>query len=142
MESSSDESNIESSLDESSSEEGDLELDDVRGDDVWGDNTLEGLRDNGGVQLEVNENSFRPVWKDDAGSFLRGIQGYGSSATTKREKRRKREIEKSASGSRSIVEMLSSQHRKNQSRGQDTRVQAILRQCPFCLQSSRGKSFK
>lgn len=58
MESSSDESNVESSLDESSSEEGDLGLDDVRGD-----NTLEGLGENGGVQSEVKENSFRPVQK-------------------------------------------------------------------------------
>lgn len=115
MESSSDESNVESSLDESSSEEGDLALDDVRAD-----NTLEGLGDNGGVQSEVKENSFRPVCKIDAGSYLRGIQRCGSSATTKREKRRKREMEKSASGSRSIVEMFSSQHSKNQSRSQDT----------------------
>ena len=65
-ESSSDESNIEdSSHDESSSEEGNFGLDDVRGDD-----TLEGLGDNGGIQLEVKERSFKPIWKDDAGSYL------------------------------------------------------------------------
>ena len=34
-----------------------------------GDNTLEGLGDNGGVQSEVKENSFRLVWKNDAGSY-------------------------------------------------------------------------
>lgn len=66
LESSSDESNVESSLDESSSEQGDLALYDVRAD-----NTLEGLGDNGGVQSEVKENSFRPVCKNDAGSYLR-----------------------------------------------------------------------
>lgn len=114
-ESSSDESNVESSLDESSSEEGDLGWDNVRGD-----NTLEGLGDDGAVQLEVKEHSFKPVWKDDAGSYLRGIQGCGSSATTKREKRRKQEMEKSVSGSRSIVEMFFSQQSKNQSCNQDS----------------------
>ena len=38
--------------------------------DVRGDDTLEGLGDNGGVQLEVKEYSFKPVWKGDAGSYL------------------------------------------------------------------------
>ena len=51
LESSSDESKVESSLDESSSEEGDLGLDDVRVDDLRGDNTLERLGDNGGVTI-------------------------------------------------------------------------------------------
>ena len=87
--------------------------------DVRGDNTHERLGDNGGAQLEVEERNFKPVWKDDAGSYLREIQGCGSSATTKREKRRKRELEKSASESRSIVEMFSTQHSKNQSCNKD-----------------------
>ena len=89
-------------------------------DNVRGDNTLEGLGDDGAVQLEVKEHSFKPVWKDDAGSYLRGIQGCGSSAATKREKRRKQEMEKSVSGSRSIVEMFFSQHSKNKSCNQDS----------------------
>lgn len=64
-ESSSDESNLEdSSLDESSSEESSLVVDNVR------DNKHEGLGDNGGAQLE---GSFKPVWKDNPGSYLRGI---------------------------------------------------------------------
>ena len=120
LESGTDESSIESTLDEFSSEEGDLGLDNVRGDDLRGEHTLEGLGENKRVQLEVKENSFRPVWKDDAGSYLRGVQGCRSSATAKREKRRKQEMEKLASGSRSIVEMFSSQHSKNQSRSEDT----------------------
>ncbi len=111
-ESSSDESNLEdSSLDESTSEESNLVVDNVRGD-----NKHEGLGDNGGAQLE---GSFKPVWKDNPGSYLRGIQGCGSSATTKREKWRKQEMEKSASGSRSIVEMFSTQNSKNQSRNKN-----------------------
>lgn len=55
-------------------------------DNVRGDNKHEGLGDNEGAQLEVKERSFKPVWKDNSGSYLRGIQGCGSSATTKREK--------------------------------------------------------
>ena len=91
-ESSSDESNIEhSSLGEPSSDEDNMEVNNQRGD-----NTREGLGDqDGGVQLGVaEERSFRPVWKDDAGSYLRGMQGCGSSATEKRERRRNRELRK------------------------------------------------
>ena len=82
-ESSSDESNIEdSSLDEPSSDEDNVEVDNRRGD-----NTHAGLGDqDGGVQLGDKERSFRPVWKDDAGSYLRGMKRYGSSATEKRER--------------------------------------------------------
>ena len=111
-ESSSHESNLEdSSLDKPSSGEGNLEVDNKRGD-----NTHEGLGDHdGGARLAVEERSFRPIWKDDAGRYLRGIKGYGSSATEKRQKRRKRELEKSASESRSVVEMFSTQRSKNQS---------------------------
>ena len=84
-------------------------------DNKRGDNTHEGLGDHDGVQLGVEEHSFRPIWKDDAGSYLQGMKGCGSSATEKREKRRNRELEKSASQTRSIVEMLSIQRNKHQS---------------------------
>ena len=47
----------------------------------------------GGVQLEVKDQSFRPIWKDDAGEYLRGIRERGSSAIEKRERQRKREME-------------------------------------------------
>ena len=98
-ESSSDESNIEdSSLDEPSSDEDNLEVDNKRGD-----NTHEGLGDgdqDGGVQLGVEECSFRPVRKDDAGSYLRGMKGCDSSATENRERRCNRELEKSPSQTR------------------------------------------
>ena len=80
-ESSSDESNLEdSSLDEPSSEEDSLEVDNKRGD-----NTHEVLGDHDGVQLGVEEHSFMPIWKDDAGSHLQGMKGCGSSATETRE---------------------------------------------------------
>lgn len=26
-----------------------------------------------GVQLEVKDHSFKPIWKDDAGGYLRGV---------------------------------------------------------------------
>ena len=75
LESSYDESNVKSNLNKSSFEKGDLGLDNVQGDNVrkdnvWGDNTFEGLEDNGWVQSEVKENSFRPVWKNDKRGFL------------------------------------------------------------------------
>ena len=108
-ESSSDESNFdESSHDEQSSDEESLEVDDGRGD-----NTQEGLRDNdGGVPLEVEDPIFRPVWKDNAGGYLRGVRGCGSSTTEKRKRQRKRKLEKSASTTRSVVDMFSTQSNK------------------------------
>ena len=51
----------------------------------WGDH-------DGGVPLGVEERSFRLIWKDDAGSYLREIKGCGSSATVKQEKRHNREL--------------------------------------------------
>ena len=107
-ESSSDESNVdESSLGERSSDEENSEV-----DSGGGDNTKEGLEDNnGGVQLKVE--GFRPVWKDDAGGYLRGLRGCGLSTTEKRERKRKRELEKSASTTRSIVDMFSAHSKKN-----------------------------
>ena len=116
-ESSSDESDfVESSLDGYSSDEETLD----EGEN-GGDGTQEGLGDdNGGVQLEAKKHIIVPVWKDDAGGYLRGIRGCGSSATEKRERRRKREMEKSASTTRSIVDMFSAQFKKNQS--QDERI--------------------
>ena len=116
MESSSDDSSIEnSSLIEPSSDEDNLEVDNKRGD-----NTSEGLGDeDGGVHLGVEERSFKPVWKDDAGSYLRGISGCRSSASEKRKRRRNRDLEKSASQTRSIVEMFSAQYNKYQPHNKD-----------------------
>ncbi len=66
-ESSSDESNIkDSSLDEHSSDEDNMEVDNRRGDNTY----LELGDQDGGVQLGDKERSFRPVWKDNAGSYL------------------------------------------------------------------------
>ena len=87
LESSSDESNCdESSQDESSSAEEDLVIENKKGD-----STCEGLGDDdGGVQLESGERTFKPTWSGDAGGYLRGVRGCGSSATDKRERRRVR----------------------------------------------------
>ena len=68
-----------------------------------------------GVELGGEERSFRPIWKDEAGSYLRGIKVCGSSATEKREKRRNRKLEKSASQTRSIVDMFSIQRKRIES---------------------------
>ena len=96
-ESSSDESHFEDSTpDEPSSEE-----DNPEGGNRRGDNTCEGLGNHDGrVQLGGKECSFRPIWKNETGSYLRGIKGCGSLATEKREKQRNRELEKSASQTR------------------------------------------
>ena len=65
--SSSDESNCEgSSQDGVSSKEKDLAIKDKRGD-----STYEGFGDDdGGVQLEGTERTFKPNWKEDAGGYL------------------------------------------------------------------------
>lgn len=73
-----------------------------------------------GVQLKAKKHIIVPVWKDDASGHLQGIRWCGSSVTEKRERRRKREMEKSASTTRSIIDMFSAQFKKNQS--QDERV--------------------
>ena len=76
--------------------------------------THEGLGDDeGGVQLEIEECTFEPIWRSDAGGYLRGVRGCGSSATEKPEKRHKKELEKSASHTRSIVDMFSAKHNHN-----------------------------
>lgn len=114
--SSSDESRFEeSSLDREGIYEEDSEVDEeeLGLDDGRGDNTQEGLGDNdGGVQLEDKDPIFRPVWKDNAGGYLRVVRGCGSSTIRKRENQRKRELEKSASTTRSIVDMFSAQSNK------------------------------
>ena len=80
----------------------------VEGD--GGDNIQKGPGDDdGGVRIEPEEQNFRRTWEKDADGYLRGVRGCDSSATDKRERRRKRELEKSASRTRSIVELFSVQ---------------------------------
>lgn len=112
LDSSSDESDgNESSSDQLSSDE---EEEDVVGINKRGGDIHEGLEDDeGGVQLEIEERTFEPKWKSDAGGYLRGVRGCGSAATDTHEKRRKKELEKSASHTRSITEMFSAQHNRN-----------------------------
>ena len=86
--------------------------------------------DDGGVQLRVEERIFRPVWKDKAGNYLRGIKGCGSSATEKREKRRIRELEKLASQTRSIVDMFSIQRERNQFHNTNLTSDSVLASSP------------
>ena len=112
LDSSSEESDgNESSPDQPSS---DGEEEKVIEDSKRGEDIREGLGDDeGGVQLEIEERIFEPKWKSDAGGYLRGVRGCGSSATETREKRRKKELEKSASHTRSIRDMFSAQHNRN-----------------------------
>ena len=100
----------ESSPDESSSDEEGGVIEENRKEE----GVHEGLGDNeGGVQVEIKERTFEPEWKSDADDYLRGVRGSGSSRTNRREKQRKKELEKSASHSRSIVDMFSAQHERN-----------------------------
>ena len=107
LESSSDESDDnESSPDESSSDEEGGVIEENRKEE--GVLVHEGLGDNkGGVQVEIKERTFEPEWKSDAGDYLRGVRGFDSSRTNRHEKQRKKELEKFASHSRSIVDMFS-----------------------------------
>lgn len=75
LESSSDESNSDGSIQDGlSSEEEDLVMENKRGD-----GRCEGLGDDddGGVQLEGEERTFKPNWRGDAGGYLRGVRGCG-----------------------------------------------------------------
>ena len=155
LESSSDESNVESSLDVFSSEEGDLGLDNVRGDDVRGDdgrgddgrgddgrgdNTLEGLGDNGGVQSEVKENSLRQFGKMTQAVIFEGFKD----AVRRLQPNAKKDVNEKWKNrlqdqGRLWVCFLVNIVKINLA---VKILQAILRQCPLCLQSSRGKSFK
>lgn len=96
-------SSDESSSDKSSSDKSRLcgrsfDEEDSDGNYGRGDNTKEGLGNNDrGVQLVVEDHSFKPIWKDDADGYLRGVRGCGSLTTEKRERKRKKELENSAS---------------------------------------------
>ena len=78
-ESSSDESTFdEPSLDKPSSDE------ENPVDNRDEENIYEGLGDNdGGLLLNVEDRSSRPIWNDNAGGYLRGMRGCGSLATKK-----------------------------------------------------------
>lgn len=85
--------------------------------------------------LETEKHIFEPVWRDDAGGHLRGVRGCGSSATRGREIRRKKELEKFASRTRSIVEMFSAQ----QNKGQPSSKPLSLSDLPQSASSKVGK---
>ena len=115
LESSSDESECdEPSLDLPSSEEEEEEGERIK-DKRKEEGTREVLGDDeGGVLLENKKRIFEPTWKSEANGYLRGVRGCGSHATKEREIKRKKELEKSASHTQSIVEMFSAQQNKGQ----------------------------
>lgn len=78
----------------------------------------------GGVK--IGGDTFKPNWREDTDGYLRGVWGCGSSATEKRERQRKRELEKSASRTRSIAEkMFSTQCNKNKLNNTDSTPDAL-----------------
>ena len=113
LESSSDESECnEPSLDLPSSEEEEEERERIK-DKRKDEGTREGLGDDeGGVPLENKRRIFEPTSKSEAGGCLRGVRGCGSHATKEREIKRKKELEKSASHTQSILEIFSAQQNK------------------------------
>ena len=62
----------------------------------------------------MKKNVVVPIWKENSGGYLRGIKGCGSSATEKRERHRKRELDKLASTTKSIVDLFLTQIKKNE----------------------------
>lgn len=81
----------ESGPDQPSFEEGEEE---VMGKHKERENICEGLGDDErGVQLEI-EKRYLTKMKSNAGGYLRGVRGCGSSTTHTREKRRKKELKK------------------------------------------------
>ena len=89
-------------------------------DNRQGDNThVELEHQDWGLQWGNKERIFRPVEKNDAGSYLQVMKGFGLSAKEKQKRRCNRELEKSASQTRSIVEMFSAHRNQNQSDDKD-----------------------
>ena len=117
---------LESSLDESEYDEPSLDLpsseeeqEEEEGERIKDKRKEEGTReglgdDEGGVLLESKKRIFEPTWKSEAGGYLHGVRGCGSHATKEREIKHKKELEKSASHTRSIMEMFSAQQNKEQ----------------------------
>ena len=64
--------------------------------------------------------------------IVTGLAKMGSAPTEKRERQRKRELEKSASQTRSIVKMFSAQFNKNKSDNTKSHAQSLI--IFFCAQ--------
>ena len=67
-----DSSSDESSLDKSSSDGEELVVEGGKGANIQ-----VVLGDSDRVQLESEEQSFKPTWEKDAGGYLRGVRGFG-----------------------------------------------------------------
>ena len=96
----------EPSSDEDLEEEGNRRKDNKR--EVLGDD------DDGGVQLDKQKKSIQPIWSTNAGGYLRGVRGCSWSATEKRKRKKKCELEKSASHTRSITDIFAVQSKENE----------------------------
>lgn len=83
-----------------------------------GDSILERLENNNGIQLEIQKYTIMPIWKNDAGGYFWGNRRCDSSATKKRKQYCKNEIKKSVSITRLIIDIFSTQLKKNQSQGE------------------------
>ncbi len=134
-ESSSDKSDfVESSFDGYSSVEEKLD----ERENGWENSIKKRLEDNNeGVQLKLKKHIIQSVENGDAGEYLRGIRECDSSTTEKCKQRREREIKKSASTTRSIVDIFSAKFNKNQS--QDQRVLSTSLTAIFSSRNTRKK---
>ena len=73
LDSSSEESDCNESSPDQPSSDGEEEK--VIEDSKRGEDIRDGLGDDGGVQLEIEERTFEPRWKSDADGYLRGVRG-------------------------------------------------------------------
>ena len=82
LESSSDELECDEPSPDLPSSDEEEEEEEVTKDNRKEEGTRKGLRDDQGrVLLESKKHTFEPVWKSDAGGYLRGVRGCRSSAT-------------------------------------------------------------
>lgn len=75
--------------------------------------------------MEGTDLTFKPNWREDAGGYLEGVRECGSLATEKRERQRKRELEKSACQTQSIVEVFSAQCKRKKPNNTDSRPDSL-----------------
>lgn len=65
------------------------------------------------MRLEIKKRTLEPKQKSDAGSYPQKVKGYSLSAIETYEKRRKKDLEKSTSHTRSIKDIFLAQHNRN-----------------------------
>lgn len=64
--------------------------------------------------MKIGELTFEPTWRSDTGGYFQEVRRCGSLVIQKRGKKRKTELDKSASQTQSIMNMFSAQHKQNE----------------------------